>query len=60
MFTNDGYVCLFRNNFFSDIVFFFKFYSAERRTKMLKLCENLVKLSAEKPFGGLCARSCAR
>ena len=39
MSTSDGYVCFFRDFFFSDINFFFKFYNAKRRTKGLKLCE---------------------
>ena len=39
MSTNDGYVCFFRDNFFSDINVFLKFYSTKRRNKRLKLCE---------------------
>ena len=39
MSTSDGYVCFLAITFFSDINFFFKFYSAKRRTKGLKLCE---------------------
>ena len=39
MSMGDGYrLCFFRNNFFSDIIFF-KFHSTQRRTKRLNLCE---------------------
>ena len=40
MSTSDGFVWFFRDNFFSDINFFLKFYSDKGRTKGLKLCEN--------------------
>ena len=76
MSTNDGYVCFFRDNFFSDINFF-KVYSTKRRNKRLKLCEikdrspyalrrkqslnYLANLfSKETSWFGLCARSYAR
>ena len=76
MSTNDGYVCFFRDNFFSDINFFLKFYSTKRRIKRLKLCEKKIghhtrlgennpliiwpTYPQRKPLGSDCARARAR
>ena len=41
MSMNNGYVCFFRDNLFSDIIFL-KLYSTKRRTKRPKLCEKKI------------------
>ena len=42
MSTSDATYAFFAITIFSDIVFFLKFYSAKRRTKVLKLCEKKI------------------
>ena len=75
MSTNDGYVCFFRDNIFSAIIFF-KFYSTKMRNKRLTLCKkkighhtrleenNLLIIwptyPQRKPLGSDCARARAR
>ena len=76
MSTSNGYVCFFHDNFFfSDIIFFLKFYSTKKRTERLKLCEkkdrspysfrrkqslNYLANLSSKETSWLCVRSCTR